>query len=85
MLSHFDLSYAGAHGMQLARWASWARGTSPMFSGRPYDPTVPLVFMHIPKTSGNAVTSGLRMAIKPQRDVVGLTAYYSARLAPLTA
>lgn len=38
---------------------------------RPYDKTAPIVFMHIPKTSGTSFINGLRAAILPVRPVSG--------------
>jgi hypothetical protein len=39
--------------------------------GRPYDTNVPIVFMHIPKTSGTALAAGLRYAVAPRREIGG--------------
>jgi hypothetical protein len=43
-------------------------------SGRPHNPAAPIVFMHVPKTSGVAFTTGLRAAIQPNRPIDGLDA-----------
>lgn len=39
--------------------------------GSPYDASEPIVFMHIPKTSGTALISGLREAVAPQHVIGG--------------
>jgi hypothetical protein len=39
--------------------------------GGSYDASAPIVFMHIPKTSGTALASGLRDAVAPQRIIGG--------------
>jgi hypothetical protein len=46
----------------------WA---SPQFERTPYDPAVPTVFVHIPKTSGVALTKGLTEALAPTRTLSG--------------
>jgi hypothetical protein len=38
---------------------------------KPLNDAAPIAFMHIPKTSGTALTAGLREAIKPRREVNG--------------
>ncbi|HEY6440671.1 MAG TPA: hypothetical protein VIY55_11680 [Acetobacteraceae bacterium] len=48
-----------------------ARWVSPKSPGRNYDSAAPVAFMHIPKTSGTALTTGLRSAIKPRREAAG--------------
>jgi hypothetical protein len=48
-----------------------AKGTSPKPPGRPYDSAAPVAFMHIPKTSGAALTAGLRSALRPRRETTG--------------
>jgi hypothetical protein len=49
------------------------RGTH-RFPIAPYDPSHPLVFMHVPKTSGIALRVGLQAALAPRRSLVGLDA-----------
>jgi hypothetical protein len=44
---------------------------SPKPPGQNYDSAAPVAFMHIPKTSGTALTAGLRSAIKPRREATG--------------
>jgi hypothetical protein len=44
---------------------------SPQFVPAPYDPRVPTIFMHIPKTSGMALTKGLSEAIAPAQTLLG--------------
>lgn len=44
---------------------------SPQFEPAAYDPAVPTVFVHIPKTSGMALTKGLSEALAPGRTLVG--------------
>jgi hypothetical protein len=46
----------------------WA---SPQFELAPHDAAVPTVFMHIPKTSGVALTKGLMEALAPNRTLLG--------------
>jgi hypothetical protein len=43
----------------------------PEISGRGYNPAVPIVFMHIPKTSGTAFAKGLQAAVLPNRPFAG--------------
>jgi hypothetical protein len=42
------------------------------FPGHPYDEAAPVIFMHIPKTSGTALTVGLRDAISPGCAISGI-------------
>jgi hypothetical protein len=46
-------------------------GGNALSFGRPYDASTPIVFMHIPKTSGNALAFGLQEAIAPRRMIGG--------------
>jgi hypothetical protein len=45
--------------------------TSSKFPCQLHDPAAPVAFMHIPKTSGTALTAGLRAAISPRREITG--------------
>jgi hypothetical protein len=53
------------HNLPRKRWSS------PRFAQAPYDPTVPTVFVHIPKTSGMALTRGLGEALAPAKTLLG--------------
>jgi hypothetical protein len=57
--------------MHLGQLLSRVRRVWLRFPGRPYDPAAPMVFMHIPKTSGVALAEGLRAAIRPRRPFGG--------------
>jgi hypothetical protein len=41
----------------------------PSFKGKPYQPALPIAFMHVPKTSGTSLTSALVKAIEPHSTV----------------
>jgi hypothetical protein len=43
----------------------FARYTSPAIRPKPYDPDKPVAFMHVPKTSGSALSKGLVSAFSP--------------------
>lgn len=51
----------------------------PEISGRKYNPAAPIVFMHIPKTSGTAFVKGLQATILPKRPFFGLDAVLFGR------
>ena len=42
------------------------------FPVRPYDPSRPVAFMHVPKTSGNALITGFLNALAPRHPMFGL-------------
>lgn len=50
---------------------SWRRAAG-SFAVRPYDPSRIVAFMHIPKTSGNALITGILNALAPPRSMFGL-------------